>query len=394
MSRPFRAYCGSRALAHRVRRGISRANTWSSALWSPFLARASSSMVVFAASETERPALSGFVASTGPIVSAGQASVFGRGSGAQLGPTGVRFLPVRCCADQTDVSVGSRDTSARWRRDLTTTIRLIGGFFMALSLAFVLPSDDVFAKKPDKPGNGGGGGGQQDAFCAAVSAPADFGIGPVGGFRGPNETFPAVPDHGMFGRPIAGRQMHASGNEVRLDVDGTLAVGKPNDILLAVGARPGTLLIYLLDPGTGQSRGNPLLIPLSANARNLAIADFNGDGIPDFVVAGFGPVEVFVSSLQQIASEPPSFQLSYDPPAHTSPDITGKVSVAATDSNVAIGVPWGDGKRGSPGKVFVYEYQTETEEVFSLPVELTGTVNGDRFGASVAFGHVWGGCRS
>ena len=265
---------------------------------------------------------------------------------------------------------------------------------MALSLAFVLPSDDVFAKKPDKPGNGGGGGGQQDAFCAAVSAPADFGIGPVGGFRGPNETFPAVPDHGMFGRPIAGRQMHASGNEVRLDVDGTLAVGKLNDILLAVGARPGTLLIYLLDPGTGQSRGNPLLIPLSANARNLAIADFNGDGIPDFVVAGFGPVEVFVSSLQQIASEPPSFQLSYDPPAHTSPDITGKVSVAATDSNVAIGVPWGDGKRGSPGKVFVYEYQTETEEVFSLPVELTGTVNGDRFGASVAFGHVWGGCRS
>ena len=236
MSRPFRAYCGSRALAHRVRRGISRANTWSSALWSPFLARASSSMVVFAASETERPALSGFVASTGPIVSAGQASVFGRGSGAQLGPTGVRFLPVRCCADQTDVSVGSRDTSARWRRDLTTTIRLIGGFFMALSLAFVLPSDDVFAKKPDKPGNGGGGrttgrvlccrigsgrfrdwpgwrlsrsrtrsvlpyrlrpisglarpvspkpdkpgnggggGGQQDAFCAAVSAPADFGL--------------------------------------------------------------------------------------------------------------------------------------------------------------------------------------------------------------------------
>lgn len=243
---------------------------------------------------------------------------------------------------------------------MTTTIRLIGAFCLALCLALVPTSEDALAQGKGK----GGGKPAKDppppAFCASVATPTDF-LDPTT-LQAPDDS-----TH-MFGRPLAGAQILETGG----------------DIVLAVGARPNHLFIYLLDPAAGSNviaMGQPYLTILLADIpRKLAVADFNGDDVPDFVVSGFGPVEVLMSSLDSN-----SVLSSYD--SITLP-FTGKVSVAATDSYVAVGVRDADGKR-KPGKVFIYEYQPAADD-FSPVLELTGTVNGDWFGEAVAFGDVLG----
>ena len=94
----------------------------------------------------------------------------------------------------------------------------------------------------------------------------------------------------MFGRPLTAAQILSSGN-----------------IVLAVGARnPARILIYELDPASGT-----VILPLPPTPASPAMAvvqledvprkmvtaqlNLNVDSIPDFVVAGFGPVEVLLS---------------------------------------------------------------------------------------------------
>ena len=136
----------------------------------------------------------------------------------------------------------------------------------------------------------------------------------------------------MFGRPLA-----------------AAPVGE--DIVLAVGARTARLFIYYLDFNPALPLAPPLVsvvadIPVGDNARKLAVADFNGDTFPDFVVAGFGPVEVITSALGPPPGYP-NLPVKYPSlPTHTILEERGD-SIDATDAiglipgYIAVGVKGG-----------------------------------------------------
>ena len=125
-------------------------------------------------------------------------------------------------------------------------------------------------KQPACPGPG------NPPACFATIAPTSFGS-PIHEIESPN------PNVFMFGRPLA-----------------AAPVGE--DIVLAVGARSARIFIYYLDFSPPPALPAPPVvtqiadIPVGDSARKLAVADLNGDTLPDFVVSGFGPVEVIMSA--------------------------------------------------------------------------------------------------
>lgn len=114
----------------------------------------------------------------------------------------------------------------------------------------------------------------------------------------PPACFPTDPTP-SFGPPI--HEIEAPNSAVFMFGRPLAAAPVGEDIVLAVGARTARLFIYYLDLDAG---GNLLTtsflspvggFPVGDSARKLAVADFNGDTFPDFVVSGFGPVELIMS---------------------------------------------------------------------------------------------------
>ena len=175
----------------------------------------------------------------------------------------------------------------------------------------------------------------------------------------PNFTLvsPDIPNvdpdtYSMFGRPLAAAQIQPTG-----------------DIVLAIGARTAKLLIYRLNPTDGTLQDpNPQVVDLDDNSQKLAVADLNADDEPDFVVAGFGDVEVLLS---------PDYVPEF---LHSKAD-----SIAATDAYIAVGV--GGGKRDY-GDVFIYDSSlTLVDTVSGSDVN---SPKGGKFGKGVALGDVFG----
>ena len=167
----------------------------------------------------------------------------------------------------------------------------------------------------------------------------------------PNTSFGArlveiespTPNVFMFGRPLA-----------------AAPVGE--DIVLAVGARTGRVFIFYLEfsPPTALPVVSLIAdIPVGDSARKLAVADFNGDTFPDFVVAGFGPVELIMSDS---GSSTPSYPNSPITILNERGD-----SIDATNEYVAVGVK--GGKR-DPGEVHIFGISLVSPVLFSDPTKM------------------------
>ena len=155
--------------------------------------------------------------------------------------------------------------------------RLMSGVALASVLILGMGGEIVETKPPCGKGN-------QPPCPDPGDPPACFPTAPNTSFGARlAEIESPTPNVFMFGRPLA-------------------AAPVGGDIVLAVGARTARLFIFYLEFDAGGFVGSTELSPdggfqVGDSARKLAVADFNGDTFPDFVVAGFGPVEVIMSAL-------------------------------------------------------------------------------------------------
>ena len=172
---------------------------------------------------------------------------------------------------------------------------------------------------PDPDPDPGPGPGPGELPACFPTDPTSFGS-PIHEIEAPNSAV------FMFGRPLA-----------------AAPVGE--DIVLAVGARSARLFIYYLDLDAG---GNLLttsfLSPVGGflvgdSARKLAVADFNSDGNPDFVVAGFGPVELIMSDSSSSTPSYPNSPITILNERGDSIDATD--ADGSTPGRIAVGVKGG-----------------------------------------------------
>ena len=224
---------------------------------------------------------------------------------------------------------------------------------------------------------------------------------PPYGFTGPG--FAIGDDKGQVFDSIAGRQL------VDPDPLGPDSLGPVNGIsdpiVFAVGRRflnntAGDVLFFVLDPAAPLDSTTLRHVysinvgcsdrtdPCAFRAEQLAVADFNDDGIPDFVASKHEkPVEIYVGSVV-------GGNLTYDPQdvvvldSHTLPpggSARDSLGVAANDAMVVVGAPAGAGRNDPSGSVFVYDVVTDPLTFALRPVILSLLPqSGDQFGFGVA----------
>ena len=159
------------------------------------------------------------------------------------------------------------------------------------------------------------------------------------------------------------------------------ADGKP-DLLLLRSASPAVEILFGNGDGTFQT-GTPVMLPLSSPARDLLVADFNGDGIPDLAVAlpGANCVTIF------LGTGPGTFGA---PVAYTS---NGAMTLNVGDFNndgkldLVVGGPYatfdlllgnGDGTFGPAHSISTYEGPPPTLGTYPIaPYDFDGDGNAD-----------------
>ena len=248
---------------------------------------------------------------------------------------------------------------------------------VALFLVAVAAPVDVDAQRQDSakggiPGPPGGGGENENPLVC-------FDVGEEGGtietqtaFGEPVATLvpsTTYPNASMFGRPLVAELDRGTGQDPGA-----------GDIVLAVGSRgPSRVHIFRLAPGESPF---PLVTELAVPelpdpSRRIVAAYFNDDDLPDFVVSGFGPVQVLVSPTYA----PVTLQNEGD-------------GIAATNDYIAVGV---EGGKRSLGDVFLYDVVGDSPSCSReapcfepMLASLVGPSNGSRFGDDVALGDFGG----
>ncbi len=133
------------------------------------------------------------------------------------------------------------------------------------------------------------------------------------------------------------------------DVNGD---GAP-DLVLADYSSSGNVIVLLQDPAHPGQFGTPVMLPTGATTASVAVADLNGDGVPDIVATGYdgygnnGAVYVFYGVLAKPGtfSAPVSFPAGAGPQSVKIADMNGD---GRPDIVVANYGPGSDGS-GMPG---------------------------------------------
>ena len=276
--------------------------------------------------------------------------------------------------------------------------RLTVALLAALLLAVIGGSVDgpVYAQK-GKPKPDKGGGGDDQCFLDQV-------LQSPGGFSRPVLLpDPDGNERSYFGRQVDGRYV-TSLSVVAFAVTESKADGHPEDAIhfytvdpTTVASSPGMSggVLEVMDRGS---------LPLGRQGQ-LKVADFNDDDLPDYISVTESQDRARAELFVSVAATP-------ETPLHWrsagqlfEPDGASRygMSVAVGDiirdidgdgiddgiDEFAVGAPGGRAKGGrNPGKVFVYAFNPDTEEISELlPTVVAGGTN-DQFGWSVALGDV------
>jgi hypothetical protein len=164
------------------------------------------------------------------------------------------------------------------------------------------------------------------------------------------------------------------------------------------GTNPGTY-VFFLDPAMGQPQAtnpvtgaawqNPLLVLSGVRATQAAAGDVNGDGVPDFGMAGIDGVDyLFVGSVSNATPSYTAYQIL--PPPGTSSwgqsMAFGDVDGIGVDE-VVVGASGSGSKRNpSPAGVFIFKYANGALNYVREIQDPTGA----GFGNAIAVGNIDG----
>jgi len=198
------------------------------------------------------------------------------------------------------------------------------------------------------------------------------------------------------------------GNAIRvrpLDLDQNGTVDTLVTFVASGGYQTGATYVFLLDPSTGQMQSknpvtgavwqNPLLLLTGVRADLVASGDVNGDGVPDFVMAG-DATYLFVGSVSGASSANP-FTPSYTayqiaPPAGAPGYWGTAVAVGDLDGDhldeIAIGARPGKGQKAFPA-VYIYKFALGTLTYSRQIQDPTGNLSSN-FGSAIAIGNING----